>query len=216
MKKILILSIIFALAFTGCTSTKSAEEAKEPEFSMEQAQVEKPEKVGKTKIIGADGIEMPDWVNGKRSDETFIYGIGKGKLNTRITSEKAAYADAMTQLSRNMVSTIESTLKTYVGDKGTASDTDNLGITSNVLDEFQTIATQTTMVGAYVVDSWVAADGTVSVLVSMPKENYKKLITAAFEKSTEKAEKEVVTDKDKTAAETAIKSMKDAIENMEL
>ncbi|MGE0076079.1 MAG: hypothetical protein AB7S52_12710, partial [Sphaerochaetaceae bacterium] len=74
--------VLVALVFMGCTSGKAVEEPKGPV------------------IIGAEGQRQPDWVQATPKNADVHYETGYAKLSNKANSIKRANADAKEKISQ--------------------------------------------------------------------------------------------------------------------
>ena len=144
MKK-LIFAAAVALAFAGCASNKVQKAA---------------DKV--PAVIGAEGVERPQWVlSGMESDDG-IYAVGSGKMSTRANSLKVAQTNGRAELTRTVQVTLKNVITTYAEDTGVKDDV------LNYMEEATVQRAAGILSGSKQADYWVDADETVFVLMYLP------------------------------------------------
>lgn len=144
MKK-LIFAATVALAFAGCASNKVQKAA---------------DKV--PAVIGAEGVERPQWVlSGMESDDG-IYAVGSGKMSSRANSLKVAQTNGRAELTRTVQVTLKNVITTYAEDTGVKDDV------LNYMEEATVQRAAGILSGSKQADYWVDADETVFVLMYLP------------------------------------------------
>ncbi len=119
------------------------------------------------KVVGADGIEMPDWVNKvPKSTETF-YAVGYSKLQNRQMAKTAAAQSARDEISRWVGTNVKNALTNYYNEAGEGENVQALSYFENISKQ----VSDQSLVGSEIEESWVDKEGGVYALVSMPKEN---------------------------------------------
>ena len=148
MKKILVTLVVCSLIFsiTSCGSTAKVDKA------ADKVPV----------VIGAEGVERPQWVlSGMESDDG-MYAVGNGKMSTKTNSLKVAETNGRAELARTVQTTIKAATTTYAQDSGVASD--NLAYLESTVVE----RTAGILKGSSRKDYWVDTDGTVFALMFVP------------------------------------------------
>lgn len=150
-KSILIISCLLAAVIaTSCNSS----DAKETTAAEKAAAA--------STVRGADGVERPVWVLAGREDDKGIYAVGAGKMSNYQNSLKLARANARTELSRTLMASTKSVLRSYTEDTGNAKDA------INYMEEAIQVKSANILAGTKQVDMWQAEDGTVFVLMIAP------------------------------------------------
>lgn len=147
MKKvILFLSAAVAVLFASCASTKPV--------------VKAADKV--PAVIGAEGVERPQWVLSGMESADGIYAVGSGKMSNKVNSLKVAETNGRAELARTVQTTIKSVLTTYAQDTGVKDDV------LNYMEEATVQRTAGILAGSSRKDYWVDQDGTVHALMYLP------------------------------------------------
>jgi len=146
-----LLIVAVALFMTGCQSNKNST-------------MDKSEKSAQKAVIGAEGIERPDWVIMGRDTADGIYAVGAGKMTTLQTSLKLAKANGRIELARQLNVEVQSALTTYQQDSGV----DDQSQVINFMEEASVQKTDAWLQGTKQVDYWLGADGTAYVLMFLP------------------------------------------------
>jgi len=156
MKKVLIsaTALTMALLLAGCASTKKEEKA------ADKIPV----------VIGAEGVERPQWVMSGKEDDEGIYAVGSGKMSTQTNSLTTARTNGRAELARTVQTTLKTAITTYAQDTGVASDT------LSYMEEATVDRATDILQGSTQKDYWVGQDGTVYVLMFLP---FKAVVPAA-------------------------------------
>lgn len=160
MKKIRIVcgTALFAAAFSlvaGCASTPSNSE---------------PTVKAPTRIIGAEGVPMPEWVRNIPKAEDVMYFVGEGRSGNTVTAKKnSALQDAARQIGDWKASTIKSAIKDYVQEAGETGNTQSL----ELLEVTSIARAKADTDGILQSLSWVNPDGYYVLLVEYPKGDLK-------------------------------------------
>ena len=160
MKKIRIVcgTALLAAALSlavGCASTPSNSE---------------PTVQAPTRIVGAEGVPMPEWVRNIPKAEDIMYFVGEGRSETSITLKKnSALQDAARQIGDWKASTIKSAIKDYVRESGETGNTQSL----EDLELASIANAQADTNGIRQNLSWVNPDGNYVLLVEYPKADLK-------------------------------------------
>lgn len=146
MKKLLTAAMIviagFMFASCGSTETTAASQAAE--------------------------LNLPSWVLEGKRDNTGIYAVGTGKLSNLVTSQKMAMAQGRLELANMTKTSVQGVTQTLVDDQGADGDRQYLAaLTENALLKVDTI-----LVGSEKVDQYIGSDGTVYVLMFLPKSTF--------------------------------------------
>ncbi len=152
--------IVTAIALVSLVSAVFVSCASAPKEKSEDT-------VAVSKIIGADGVPMPDWVNKTpKSTETF-YSVGYSKLANRQMAKTAAAASARDEISRWVGTNVKNALTNYYNESGEGDNTQALSYFENISKQ----VSDQSIVGSEIEETWVDKEGGVFALVSMPKEN---------------------------------------------
>ncbi|MBP5283877.1 MAG: LPP20 family lipoprotein [Treponema sp.] len=147
MKKLLTLAVIAitGFMFMSCGSTDTTSAAAQ-----------------------AADLNLPEWVLAGRKDDKGIYAVGSGKLSNLVNSQKMAIAQGRLELAATTKTSVQGITQTLVDDQGAEGDRQDLeALTENALLKVDNI-----LVGSEKVDQYVAKDGTVYVLMFLPKETF--------------------------------------------
>jgi hypothetical protein len=152
MKKLtIVLLITAALVSMGCKS-KPATYADDP----------------RSKIIGAEGVARPQWMNGAPKSEDIYYAIGDGRAGMSKAAQQAtARSDAQAKVVQWKSAVVADTVKNYMEESGVPGNT-------QVLINFQqaTITRSTSNIAGFdEVEHWIDQDGVYHGLYSYPKKN---------------------------------------------
>ena len=114
-----------------------------------------------------DGV--PVWVYGGRKDNTGLYAVGAGKLSNDITSRKMAVAQARLELAQSVEVSVKGITQTLVDDQG-AAEGDRQFLAA--LSENAALTTEAILNGSEQADMFKAGDGTIYVLMYLPKSTF--------------------------------------------
>lgn len=192
MKKniVFIIAVVVLISlFSGCQSGRSGFQPIEPV---------------RQRIIGAEGVEQPDWVYQTPKSADLHYETGYAKLSNKANSIKRANAEAKEKISQWINTNVQSVVINYTSDFGE-------GDNRQALEAFESISrltSETSLVGVTQEAVWVDQDGGVWVLCSMPIENTLK----AFERAATSVAAQFETNE---AAKYAESKMNEALEKLE-
>ncbi|MBQ0003407.1 MAG: hypothetical protein KBT21_07695 [Treponema sp.] len=148
-KSILIIScVLAAIMATSCGTTNQ-----EPTAAAKAA--------AKT-VMGADGVERPEWVLTGKEDATGIYAVGSAKLSNDQNSLKLARTNGRAELGRTILASTRSVLRSYTEDAGNAKDA------LTYMEEAIEVKSVNILKGSKQADMWKAEDGTIYVLMFVP------------------------------------------------
>lgn len=149
-KSILIIScVLAAIIATSCGTTNQ-----EPTSAAKAA--------AKNSVIGADGVERPEWVLTGKEDATGIYAVGSARLSNDQNSIKLARTNGRAELGRTILASTRSVLRSYTEDTGNAKDA------LTYMEEAIEVKSVNILQGSKQVDMWKAEDGTIYVLMFVP------------------------------------------------
>lgn len=151
---IVLIAAFVAAGFVSCSSSPQ----------------EKPEDKPVSKIIGLDGVPMPDWVNKNPKSETHFYAVGYALKSSRAISKTAAGQDARDQIARWVGTKVSNALVSYTSEGGENTNTQTLTHFENISKQ---VAEQT-LVGVEEDEVWVDDKGGIHMLCSFPKANLNK------------------------------------------
>jgi len=157
LRKIVTITLIAFVVGTAFISCSSAPEEKE-EVPVTR------------KIIGQDGVPMPDWVNKNPKSETHFYAVGYAMKSSRAISKTASGQDARDQIARWVGTSVKNALVSYTSEGGEQTNTQTLSHFENISKQ---VAEQT-LVGVEEDEIWVDDKGGVYMLCSFPKANVNK------------------------------------------
>ena len=161
MKKIVNVSFalgcaIAMISVAGCTSA--------PTTSTPTVEAPK-------RVIGAEGVPMPEWVRNIPVAEDVVYFVGEGRDGKTPSAKKnSAVQDAARQVAEWKSSVIASSIKDYVeesGETGNTQSLENLKIASITKAKANTSGIRHSL-------SWINPEGYYIVLVEYPKEDLRK------------------------------------------
>ena len=146
MKKILLVIAACGFVFASCASNKGVEKAADKVPG----------------VIGAEGVERPQWVLSGMDSVDGIYAVGSGKMSTRANSLKVAQTNGRAELARTVQAPVKSAITTYAEDTGVKDDV------LNYMEEATVVRTAQILQGSTQKDYWVDKDETVFVLMFLP------------------------------------------------
>ena len=155
-KTIIILSLLMiaAMAFMGC-KTKAPTYADDP----------------RSKIIGAEGIPRPEWMNKVPVTEELYYVVGDGRdAQTDTVKRNLARTDAMAKLAQWKDAVVADTMKNYIEEGGTLGNAQTL----YRFEQATVTRAKANIAGFDQVEYWVDQNGIYHILYSYPKDNLKK------------------------------------------
>ena len=122
------------------------------------------------RVIGKEGVPMPEWVRNIPVAEDVMYFVGEGrKGNTDTAKKNSAIADAGRQIGAWKSSVITSAIKDYVDESGETGNTqslEKLQIASIMKATANTSGIRNSL-------SWINPEGYYIVLVEYPKGDLK-------------------------------------------
>lgn len=170
MKKYLIAFCIALTALCICScATKAPSSGNIGEAT--EAQI-------KQIVLGKDGIQRPDWVVKTPKANDVVYAKASGKMSNFTNSHKKATVEAKNVLAEFIGTSVKEIIKNYNVDAGDENS-------RQALDAMESLSIQLSsavLIGVEEEEFWEAQDGTVWVLVCLPKEN----ITNGLEDSINK------------------------------
>ena len=131
--------------------------------------------------VGADG--RPAWITEVPSDNSYIYGVGSGKLANEQNSFTRAETLSRQNIAKAISSEVKSSIINYVSDAGSDSN-------RQTIDAFESISQELVKVslrGVEVLAKYKDADGTCYVITRYSKKNLKE----AYELQAQKYEDSV-------------------------
>ena len=153
----LVLLTFTVLAFMGCKSTKQ----------KEQAYANDP----RAKIVGAEGVLRPEWMNGNTKPGELYYVVGDGRMGmSKSAQQGTARTDALAKLAQWKNAVVADTMKNYIDESGIPGNTQTL-----IRFEQATIARSTANLSGFdQAEYWIDQDGIYHGLYSYPKSDLKK------------------------------------------
>ncbi|MCL1815921.1 MAG: hypothetical protein FWG27_08915 [Treponema sp.] len=161
MKKLVILLPLVVLIFAvGCKS-KAVKYKDDP----------------RSKIIGAEGVPRPEWMNGNLKSDEFYYVVGDGRMGmSKSAQQGTARTDALAKLAQWKSAVVADTMKNYIDESGVPGNTQTL-----IRFEQATIArSNTSLTGFDQVEYWIDQDGVYHGLYSYPKSDLKNAFQSTF------------------------------------
>jgi hypothetical protein len=155
MKKFALIAVFFVvLVSMGCKS--------KPETYAEDP---------RSKVIGAEGVPRPEWMNGTQKSEDIYYVVGDGRAGMSKTSQQGtARTDGMAKVAQWKSAVVADTMKNYMEEGGTIGNTQVL-----VRFEQATVTrSNTNLSGFDQVEYWIDAEGVYHGLYSYPKNDLRK------------------------------------------
>ncbi|MDR2702509.1 MAG: hypothetical protein LBB72_08770 [Spirochaetaceae bacterium] len=158
MKKFTLLAVFFVvLSAIGCKSTKEVA----PTYADDP----------RSKVVGAEGILRPEWMNGTKKSEDLYYVVGDGRMGmSKSAQQGTARTDGLAKVAQWKSSVVADTMKNYMEEGGTIGNT-------QVLMRFEqaTITrSNTNLSGFDLVEYWIDADNVYHGLFSYPKSDLRK------------------------------------------
>ncbi|MDR2072256.1 MAG: LPP20 family lipoprotein [Spirochaetaceae bacterium] len=122
----------------------------------------------RSKIIGAEGIPRPEWMNRTPKSDSIYYVVGDGRdASTDTVKRNLARADALAKLSQWKSAVVADTMKNYIEEGGTIGNTQTL-----MRFEQATVTRSTANVSGFDQEEyWVDQAGVYHILYSYPKNN---------------------------------------------
>ncbi|MDR2181730.1 MAG: LPP20 family lipoprotein [Treponema sp.] len=154
MKKIVLALVMIAALFSAACKSKPATYEDDP----------------RSKIVGAEGITRPEWMNKvPKSDDTY-YVVGDGReAATDTVKRNLARSDALAKLSQWKSAVVADTMKNYIEEGGTIGNTQTL-----MRFEQATITRSTANVAGFDQEEyWIDQNGIYHILYSYPKAGLK-------------------------------------------
>ena len=155
---ILGLAMLVILALLGCKS-------KAPKYEDDP----------RSKIVGAEGVPRPEWMNGPRQTGELYYVVGDGRIGmSKSAQQGTARSDALAKLAQWKNAVVADTMKNYIDESGVPGNTQTL-----IRFEQATVTrSQANLVGFDQEEYWIDKDGIYHGLYSYPKNNVKNDFTA--------------------------------------
>jgi hypothetical protein len=151
MKKLLVILLALAALAMGCKSA--------PEETAEDP---------RSKIIGAEGVTRPDWMNKPPKADDIYYVVGDGRAGMSKTAQQGtARIDAQAKVAQWKAAVVADTVKNYMEESGTPGNT-------QILMNFQqaTITRSTANVAGFdEIEHWIDQEGVYHGLFVYPKVN---------------------------------------------
>ena len=145
------LAVLTAFVFLGCKS-------KPPAYKDDP----------RSRIIGAEGIPRPEWMNKAPVSETLYYVVGDGRdAQTDTVKRNLARSDAMAKLAQWKDAVVADTMKNYIEEGGTIGNTQTL----MRFEQATVTRAKANIAGFDQVEYWVDPQGIYHILYSYPKAN---------------------------------------------
>jgi hypothetical protein len=156
MKKLAIIPfvlLILGVLFMGCKS-------KEPRYEDDP----------RSKIIGAEGVPRPEWMNRTPQSDELYYVVGNGRdAQTDTVKRNLARTDAMAKLAQWKDAVVADTMKNYIEEGGTIGNTQTL----MRFEQATVTRSKANIAGFDEVTYWKDQNGIFHILCSYPKNNLK-------------------------------------------
>ena len=154
MKKFIVVLGVFAILVTmGCKS-KPQTYADDP----------------RSKIIGAEGLPRPEWMNKPPQTDALYYVVGDGReASTDTVKRNLARTDAMAKLAQWKSAVVADTMKNYIAESGIIGNTQTL----MHFEQATITRSQANVAGFNQEDYWVDQNGIYHILYSYPKSGLK-------------------------------------------
>jgi len=148
-KFIVALGFLAVLASMGCKS--------KPETYADDP---------RSKIIGAEGIARPEWMNKAPQTAEMYYVVGDGRdAQTDTVKRNLARTDAMAKLSQWKSAVVTDTMKNYIAESGTVGNSQTL----MHFEQATITRSQANIIGFDQAEYWVDQNGVYHILYSYPK-----------------------------------------------
>lgn len=118
--------------------------------------------------VQAERDGVPTWVYEGKKDNNGLYAVGAGKLSNDVTSKKMAVAQARLELAQSVEVSVKGITQTLVDDQGAEDDRQYLA----ALSENAALTTEAILNGSEQADLYKADDGTIYVLMFLPKSTF--------------------------------------------
>jgi len=120
----------------------------------------------RSKIIGAEGVPRPEWMNGTKKSDDLYYVVGDGREGmTKTAQQGTARTDGLAKIAQWKSAVVADTMKNYLEEGGTLGNT-------QVLMRFEqaTITrSNTNLSGFDLVEYWIDQNNVYHGLFSYPK-----------------------------------------------
>jgi len=125
----------------------------------------------RSKIIGAEGVPRPEWMNGTKKSEDLYYVIGDGRAGmTKASQQGTARTDGLAKIAQWKSAVVADTMKNYLEEGGTIGNTQAL----MRFEQATVTRSNTNLSGFDMVEYWIDAEGVYHGLYSYPKNDLKK------------------------------------------
>ena len=151
----LVLLALTALVFVGCKSKpKPVNYADDP----------------RSKVIGAEGVLRPEWMNGPKQTADFYFVVGDGRAGmSKAAQQGTARTDAQAKVAQWIDAVVADTMKNYIDESGVPGNTQTL-----VRFEQATITrSKANLVGFDQQEYWLDQEGVYHGLYLYPRNNVK-------------------------------------------
>ncbi len=152
-----ILILVLSLLALSCTTTKNVE--------------------------GTNNDGSPVWTTKIPSSNKLLYGVGSAKLSTKHNSEDASYANASSNLARQLSLRVDEASVVYSNDAEKS--------TKEAYESIKKTSVSFTLMGVVTEERWTAEDGTVWTLLSVKIDNLPKMYEAAANTYIKEEEKKI-------------------------
>ena len=151
----LSLLILAAFVFSGCKSKPEPVAEEDP----------------RSKIVGAEGVARPNWMNKPPASNDLYYVVGDGRIGmTQSAQQGTARNDGLAKLAQWKEAVVADTMKNYIEESGTPGNTQTL-----IYFQQTTITKSTANIEGFSLEEyWIDQNGIYHGLFSYPKANLKK------------------------------------------
>jgi hypothetical protein len=120
----------------------------------------------RSKIVGAEGITRPEWMNRAPKSDELYYVVGNGRQAQTDTAKRGtARSDALAKLSQWKSAVVADSLKNYIEEGGTTGNTQSL----ERFEQATITRSNANISGFSEEEYWLDADGVYHILFSYPK-----------------------------------------------
>ena len=124
----------------------------------------------RSKIVGAEGVTRPEWMNKAPVSGDLYYVVGDGRdAQTDTVKRNLARTDAMAKLAQWKDAVVADTMKNYIEEGGTIGNTQTL----MRFEQATVTRAKANIAGFDQVEYWVDKNGVYHILYSYPKANLK-------------------------------------------
>jgi hypothetical protein len=120
----------------------------------------------RSKIVGYEGVERPDWVNRPPKSDTHKYVVGQGREQQTETARRGtARASGLAQIAEWKSTVVKASIKDYLDESGTTGNTQSL----EYFQQTVISRAEANLRGFEEEDYWIDQDRVYRILYSYPK-----------------------------------------------